>query len=475
MWHRRPLRAAASYDEFYGFRHTPFSLTPNPQFVYPSASHELALRTILHALARREGLMLLTGAIGCGKTTLCRRLLQLLPPRTFLSLVLNPFLSADDLLKEVLEDFGLVSSADIRTGPLANVSCHELARTLQEFLGSLDRLNASAVIIVDEAQNLPVKTLEQIRLLSNFETDTAKLLQIILVGQSNLEPILALDEMRQLNQRISRKCRLEPLSPDEVGLYVDWRLSIALSDSLDHPPDPAGASLTSGGGAGDTGRTKPVSFTSRALRDVARLSAGIPRVINLLCDRALEIGCSRGAVSINRRLMRAAAHDLEIPVPASIRLGGLRPITASLIIVPVLAMSAAFWHISRSGRLPSPPAAAVLAQSSPRSVRGSAAEPPPPVGTIVSPALNPQLSVATIIATHPSFDVLVASFQTVTRARTVASDLSSRGYPARIKESGPWQAVIVGPYSSQAEAEATRQALAGLNFSGVKVLASSTP
>src|SRR3954464_12311755 len=121
-------------DNHYGFREAPFSLTPHPNFSYPPPSTEPPLQTILHGLNRREGLIVVTGDIGCGKTTLCRRLLPLLPPRTFLSLVLNPFLAADDLLKQVLEDYGLVSAANVRSGLLARATCHELARTLQEFL-----------------------------------------------------------------------------------------------------------------------------------------------------------------------------------------------------------------------------------------------------------------------------------------------------------------------------------------------------
>src|SRR5204862_840959 len=135
-------------------------------------------------------------------------------------------------------------------GVLAHASCHELARTLQEFLNTLGQINGTAIIIVDEAQNLPLRTLEQVRLLSNFETDTTKLLQIILVGQRNLEPILALDEMRQLNQRVSRRCRIEPLSPEEVVEYVDCRLSAAMPE----------------------GEAPHVRFTPGALGAVARLS-----------------------------------------------------------------------------------------------------------------------------------------------------------------------------------------------------------
>ena len=300
------FQKGGGYDEYYGFRQAPFSLTPDPNFVYNSPSHERALQTILHGLARREGLLVITGDIGCGKTTLCRRLLPMLPPRTFLSLVLNPFLAADDLLKQVLEDFGLVSSTDVRSGSLSRASAHDMARTLHEFLKTLGQMNGTAVIIVDEAQNLPLRTLEQIRLLSNFETETTKLLQIILVGQRNLEPILALEEMRQLNQRVSRKCRIEPLNPSEVSGYIDCRLTAAMVDrsnlSKEKTPEPP-----------------RVHFAPAAVDAITKLSGGVPRIINLICDRALEVGHAAGAMTIEKRTVLAAATELELPIPSALR------------------------------------------------------------------------------------------------------------------------------------------------------------
>src|SRR5688500_1546651 len=291
MSHQRLLHVER-HGDYYGLKEAPFSLTPDPKFTYPSESHDRALRTILHALSRREGLLVVTGDIGCGKTTLCRRLLPLLPERTFLSLVLNPFLTADDLLKQVLEDYGLVSADDARRGSMARASCHELARTLQEFLNSLSQIDGTAVIIVDEAQNLPLRTLEQIRLLSNFETNARKLLQIILVGQKNLEPILQLEELRQLNQRVSRRCRIEPLKESELGAYINHRLEAAMP----------------------VGEAPQVSFTPTAVKTISALSEGVPRIVNLLCDRALEIGYAHGETSIDRRLAVLAAKDLEMPV-----------------------------------------------------------------------------------------------------------------------------------------------------------------
>ena len=454
----------ADYDGYYGLRQAPFTLTPDPRFAYSSPSQERALHVILHALSRREGLVVVTGDIGCGKTTLCRRLVPQLPPRTFLSLVLNPFLAADDLLKQVLEDFGLVSSTDVRGGALAHASCHELARTLQEFLNSLAGIDGTAVIIVDEAQNLPLRTLEQIRLLSNFETDTRKLLQIILVGQRNLEPILALDEMRQLNQRISRRCRIDPLSVSEVGEYVNYRLSVAASAASEAPtPERREASK--------------VRFTTRSLRTVAKLSAGVPRIVNLLCDRALEIHAGKQA-AIDHRLVIAAASDLELAVPISVRLPSFYPALGGAMAATAIAATAGWW-IAAGSPLP----AWVSGPRSPAPVDTAQARVTAPVQT---PALNLQPSVRqaavsetieaqtplrTVVEEVSSYQLTVASFETEGRAESVAGDLIALGHPARVSasESGRWQMVIVGPYTSAAEAETAKAILTKAGFAGIRI------
>ena len=460
------LNQPGSYDEFYGLREAPFSLTPDPKYAYPSKSQELALHTILHAVGRREGLIVLTGDIGCGKTTLCRRLLPLLPPRTFLSLILNPFLTADDLLRQVLEDYGLVSAEDVRRGLLARANGHDLIRTLQEFLNSLAEMDGTALIIVDEAQNLPLRTLEQVRLLSNYETDSTKLLQIILVGQRNFEPILELEELRQLKQRISRRCRMEPLSRREVSSYVEHRLSVA-------------AATNSGG---------HVRFTPGALSTVARLSNGFPRIINLLCDRALEIGYSRGAPVIDNRLTVAAAKDLELPVPATVRFAGIptvRPAVAAAAAAAVLvvALGVAFigtgaaWPAWASGKRAAPAAAAVqtpaaqtpaAAPDTSSTLNLSAAAPP---AAAAAPAADPAAAPTSILEAAPSYELTVASFETTGRANAVAQSLIGRGQPARVSASatGRWQMVIVGPYSSLAEANEAKGVLEQSGFSGIRI------
>src|SRR6184192_1938793 len=215
------------YESYYGFAEKPFSLTPDPKFLYKSESHANAFELLQYAVRRREGFVVVTGDIGTGKTTLCRALLEQIDRTTFTALVLNPFISEEDLLKRILQDFGVISREDVKRGQLAHVTKQELIDTLYEFLLGLIPLKASAVLIIDEAQNLPVSVLEQIRILSNLETDKEKLLQIILVGQLNLQTLLRSPEVRQLDQRVSIRYELKPLDEETVAAYVAHRLTIA--------------------------------------------------------------------------------------------------------------------------------------------------------------------------------------------------------------------------------------------------------
>src|SRR5580765_7542434 len=270
------------YEHYYGLSEKPFSLTPDPKYLYRSQSHGNAFDLLHYAIDRREGFVVVTGDIGAGKTTLCRALLEQIDRTTFTALVLNPFLSEQDLLKRILLDFGLISREAAKAGGLAGVTTHELVDALYDFLIGLIPLNASAVLIIDEAQNLPLHMLEQIRILSNLETDKEKLLQIVLVGQLNLQSTLRLASMRQLDQRISIRYELKPLDRDAVSAYVSHRLMIA-------------------GGAAS------VSFTEKALEEVHRISGGIPRLINLICDRALLAGYSVQARRITPEMVVHAA------------------------------------------------------------------------------------------------------------------------------------------------------------------------
>ena len=282
------------YEEYYGFAEKPFSLTPDPKYLYRSESHANAFDLLQYAIRRREGFVVVTGDIGTGKTTLCRALLEQIDRTTFTALVLNPFLSEEDLLKRILLDFGVISRDDVKAGALAGVTKHELVDALYDFLLGLIPLKASAVLIIDEAQNLPMHILEQIRILSNLETDKEKLLQIILVGQLNLQSMLRLPGLRQLDQRVSIRYELKPLDRETVAAYVSHRLTIA-------------------------GGSASVSFTQKALEEVHRLSSGIPRLINLLCDRALLAGYSVRANRITPDMVVHAGQNLDLQGPSRTR------------------------------------------------------------------------------------------------------------------------------------------------------------
>jgi general secretion pathway protein A len=276
------------YEEYYGFTEKPFSLTPDPKFLFNSETHAGAFELLEYAMHRREGFVVITGDIGTGKTTLCRALLERLDRQTFSALLLNPFLSETDLLKVILQDFGVVSREELKHGQMSQVSKQALIDTLNDFLLSLLPLGACAMVIVDEAQNLAPQVLEQIRILSNLETDKEKLLQIVLVGQPGLSTTLRTPELRQLAQRVSIKHELRALTPDEVAAYVIHRLTVA------------------GGGSS-------VIFRPRAIETLHRLSQGIPRLINLLCDRALLAGCAARTHVIDTELMSTASQSLELP------------------------------------------------------------------------------------------------------------------------------------------------------------------
>jgi len=278
------------YERYYGFTEKPFSLTPDPRFLYRSPSHANAFELLQYAIRRREGFVVVTGDIGTGKTTLCRALLEDIDRNTFTALVLNPFMSEEDLLKRILQDFGVISRDDVKRGALTHVTKQELIDALYEFLLGLVPLKASAVLIIDEAQNLPVSVLEQIRILSNLETDKEKLLQIILVGQLNLVPLLRSPEMRQLDQRVSIRYQLDPLDEEGVASYIAHRLTVA-------------------------GSSGAVQFSRKAVEKIHRLSAGIPRLINLICDRALLAGFAERTTRISPEMVADAAEGLDVRQP----------------------------------------------------------------------------------------------------------------------------------------------------------------
>jgi general secretion pathway protein A len=278
------------YEQYYGFAEKPFSLTPDPKYLYRSESHANAFELLQYAIERREGFVVITGDIGTGKTTLCRALLEQTDRKTFTALLLNPFLSEEDLLKAILQDLGVLSRNDERFA-VNPPSKQDLIQTLYDFLLSLIPLGARAVLIIDEAQNLPLPILEQIRILSNLETDKEKLLQIILVGQLNLIPLLRSPELRQLDQRISIRYQLKPLTEEEGAAYIAHRLAVANG-------------------------SRTVTFLPKAVQRIHGYSAGIPRLINLLCDRALLGAYSAQTARVTPEMVDVAAEGLDLKTAA---------------------------------------------------------------------------------------------------------------------------------------------------------------
>ena len=271
------------YEDHYQLRRQPFSPAPDPEFFYKSDSHQQALEQLLQGIRRREGILLLTGDVGTGTTTTTRALVRLLDKNVFTALVLKPFESEDELLRVLLQDFGVVSDGRA----LQDASRHSLVETLNRFLLSLAAVGASALVVVDEAQNLKRPVLKQLRELTALESDRQKLLQILLVGQPELQTMLASREMRRLNRRIARRCTIRPLTSDEVGQYVGFRVRVA-------------------GGAWET------LFTRRALNLICQVSEGVPRKINLICDRSLELGCAALKPTIDETLVAKAVEALEL-------------------------------------------------------------------------------------------------------------------------------------------------------------------
>jgi general secretion pathway protein A len=415
------------YEKYYGFTEKPFSLTPDPKFLYKSQSHAGAFELLQYAIRRREGFVVITGDIGTGKTTLCRAVLEQIDRNTFTALVLNPFLSEEDLLKRILQDFGIVSREDVKAGRLSHVTKQELIDALQDFLLGLIPLKAGAVLIIDEAQNLPLQVLEQIRILSNLETDKEKLLQIILVGQQNLQTLLESPELRQLDQRVSIRYELKPLDVEGVGAYVAHRLTIA-------------------GGSG-------VTFTAKALKKVHRFSGGIPRLINLICDRALVAGFSAETDRITHQMVTKATSSLKLrPQPFGRRFAfnfraSLVAGAAVALLASALSVGAAAWLYGRYdvGTVQASSAAALPA-------------PVPEKAGVSDVLLLPETPplLPRPLPVDARFTILAASYpssrENESEIRSLTHWLESSGHAVYyatvdLGKNGRWQRVLVGTYT----------------------------
>ena len=294
------------YEAFYGLREKPFNLTPDPKFLYLSEKHKEAFAHLLFGIKNRSGFVMVTGEIGTGKTTICRTLLNELDETTEVAFIFNPYLSPEELLRKINEDFGIDSKAG---------TVRELIDELNAYLLDRNAKGKNCVLVIDEAQNLTPGVLEQIRLLSNLETETTKLMQIVLIGQPELMQHLSLDELRQLNQRITARYHLRPLERRETLQYIAYRLRVA-------------------------GGRKRIQFTPGAIKVIFKQSGGTPRVINAICDRALLIGYTRESREISAAIARQAWKEIrgEDVKKKKEKGSGLRRLVPSSTVIALAAL-----------------------------------------------------------------------------------------------------------------------------------------
>ncbi|MFP4354214.1 MAG: ExeA family protein [Phycisphaerae bacterium] len=272
------------YVEFYQLKDEPFRLTPDPRYLYLTVQHQEALNHLMYGIQQKKGFICLTGEVGTGKTTLLRHLMDELDNdrKMHTAMVLNPVLTEVQMLRCIVEEFGISSRRQDRLS---------LLRAINKFLLDCKHNDETAVLLIDEAQDIPPKTLEMCRLLSNLETKTEKLLQIVLVGQPELNETLGTREFRQLSQRITVRYHIDTMSESDTEEYIRHRLAVA-GNTEDRGPN-------------------MVKFDRGAYREVFRFSQGTPRLVNAIGDKVLLAGFIYQTGKINRKIVRKAADELK--------------------------------------------------------------------------------------------------------------------------------------------------------------------
>jgi general secretion pathway protein A len=292
------------YNEYFGLKKNPFSIAPDPAFFYISEKHREALGHLLYAFNSEGGFVLLTGEVGTGKTTVLRRLLEKAPEDCDIAFILYPKLTGEELLAAICDEFGISHPGD-------GASSRLLVSRIYDYLVKTHEVGRRAVLIIEEAQNLSDDVLEQIRLLTNLETNTRKLLQVIMLGQPEFRDRLAKPSFRQLTQRITARYHLTPLSFEDTGNYINHRLSVA-------------------------GLPKGGLFPRPVLRKLFRLTNGVPRLINVLCDRALAGAYIEGKERVSGKILTAAAREVSgVEAFSTFQRKAVGIVVASLILLCV--------------------------------------------------------------------------------------------------------------------------------------------
>ena len=324
------------YTSFFGLNEKPFSITPDPRYLFMSERHGEALAHLVYGVTESGGFVQLTGEVGTGKTTLVRTLLlHRMPGNAEVAVILNPQLSALEFLASVCEELGIAG----QSGPYSSKA---LIDALNRHLLAAHAAGRRTILVVDEAQNLACDVLEQVRLLTNLETSRQKLLQIILIGQPELRTLLARNDLRQLAQRITGRYHLEPLSREETARYIEHRLKVA-------------------GALGEI-------FDTAAKREVYRLSAGVPRLVNVICDRALLGAYTQETRRAGKRLVRRAAREIQ-GGPAPDKPPGARWPAAALGTAAIAVLAAGIWL---PGGGSDPPAFSLAATAEPATTEAEA-------------------------------------------------------------------------------------------------------
>ncbi len=453
-----------SYETFYGMRESPFTLTPNPAFFFVNERSREGLKQIEYGIRRREGFAVISGDVGTGKTTLCWALLEKLEKMNVsTALVQNPMVSATDVLKLILHDLGVRPKEDLEgeqkgasylfdTSWMAGMGQMELIERLNTFLVEMARKGLFTVVIIDEAQRLSTETMEQLRLLSNLETANQKLLQIIFVGQAELEQMLATPQLKQLNQRISVRFATKPLGRKDTGDYVRHRLRIAWA-------------------------IPRLQFKKSAFDTIYRLSGGYPRLINMICDRALSYAFQHESYVVTPRMVRRGFRSIKELAPSckSVwirRLILLAGVLALVLTVVLFLLSRNL--IPRMRSLSSPTPASTVSAAGPTLETGSSRGDKPSAAVAIpartqSPPIEapPRPAAATRQSSttgRQEYILQISAFREPDSARAASEELKSRGVPSFLEHhgsspGGDWYRVYAGPYSELSAAAQTASAL----------------
>jgi len=445
------------YLDFFGFQEAPFAITPDPEFLFLSRTHQSVIEKLLYGINNRSGFVLLTGEVGTGKTTICRTILDRLEGKAETVYIINPSLSGVEILAAILDDLGVASSA--------GATKKDLMDRLNAFLLGADRLKP-VVIIIDDAQTMPMEALEDLRLLSNLETDKEKLLQMVLVGQPELLTTISKPELRQLHQRVAISCTLDYLKKEEVSGYIERRLFVA-------------------------GNKGQVRFTTESVERIFKASAGTPRLINRICDYSLIAGYLANDHTIHKRYVIQALREIGSPDSAAVKSMAVKPyyraVLVFLFMVLVLFVFYRGFWVSRDRE---EPAEAPVAKDdaappySPDIDKTNTAAGDTPDNGAQAPALlpepepqNPESAVkdmnAQLESQLSSYTVLIASHRLADNVLREASRYRANGVDSHwvkvdLGEEGIWYRHFAGRFTGRAEA---LQFIQESGLAGARILA----